>query len=120
MRVLIFKQNRLIRNLLAYKIALNLQLAQELYWNLLNLKGFGGCVAIQMGFPAPKSEALYLWFTAGWQQCYRLFHILCSPHCYRNASGLDILLPNFNHFPAALRAVLVCSATKVMARGVNG
>ena len=73
-----------------------------------------------MGFPAPKSEALYLWFTAGWQQCYRLFHILHSPYCYRNASGLDILLPNFNHFPVALGDVLVCSATKVMARGVSG
>lgn len=98
-------------NLLAYKIAFNFQLAQELKQSLLNLKGG----SIQMGFLAPKSEALYLWFTAGWQQCYRLFHILHSPYCYRNASGLDFLLPNFNHFPVALRAVLVCSATKVMA-----
>lgn len=73
-----------------------------------------------MGFLAPESEALYLWFTAGWQQCYRLFHILRSHHCYRNASGLEILLPNFNHFPVALGAVLVCSATKVMARGETG
>lgn len=26
-----------------------------------------------MDLPIPKSEARFLWFTAGWQQCYRLF-----------------------------------------------
>lgn len=80
----------------------------------VKLEGVGGGV-YRNGLSGSKVRALYLWFTAGWQQCYRLLHILHSPYCYRNASGLDILLPNFNHFPVALGAVLVCSATKVMA-----
>lgn len=105
------KENKLAGNL-AYSITFNPQSARELKWSLLNWKGGG---VNRNGLSGSKVRALYLWFTAGWQQCYRLLHILHSPYCYRNASGLDILLPNFNHFPVALRAALLCSATKVMA-----